>query len=430
MLPIVAIIGKPNVGKSTLFNRFVGSRKAIVSPTPGTTRDRHYHVVEGGKPFLLVDTGGIESKTEGVLEKNIVHQAKLAIEEADVILFLVDAKEELTKEDFFVADLLRKSKKKIILVATKCDRIDLELPELARIGFGMPFLTSAFHNRGIAELRTLMIKHIPRAKKEKPKTKTVNIAILGRPNVGKSSLINRLIGSEKLIASEIPGTTVDSTDVTLEHDGTSYTLIDTAGIRRRGKIGNTGIEKYSFLRSLQTVERADVCVLLIDAQEGITSQDQHIAHYILERYSGLILVLNKIDLLTKGEEDQNRLLTLLRHKFDFVPWAPVVLVSAKTGKNIEKILELSSEIKERRNQTIENSLLKRWIQNAALRHMPASTGKTHARIFRMSQEGISPPFFRITSNVPGMLHFSYLRYLENSFREDFDFVGTPIRFTY
>src|SRR5690606_33574482 len=301
MLPIVAIIGKPNVGKSTLFNRFVGYRKAIVSPTPGTTRDRHYAEVEGKKPFLLVDTGGIESKSEGIIEENIVAQARMAIEEADLILFMIDSKEEITSEDRFVAQLLRKSGKKMIVVASKCDSGLEDFTEFLELGFGFPLPVSATHNLGTDDLLDEIYRHIPKVKVAKESEKdSIRLAILGRPTVGKSSLITKLIGSDELIVSEIQGTTVDSTDIDLEYQDTLFTLVDTAGIRRRGKI-EKGIEKYSFLRSLGASEKADVCALLIDGKEGVTAQDQHVAEYILRNYSGLILVVNKLDLMASGE---------------------------------------------------------------------------------------------------------------------------------
>jgi|CXWL01.1.fsa_nt_gi GTP-binding protein len=427
MLPIVAIIGKPNVGKSTLFNRMVGYRKAIVSPTPGTTRDRHYAQIEGKKPFLLVDTGGIESKTEGVIEDNIVAQAKMAIEEATVILFLVDSREGLTREDRHVADLTRKSGKPILIVATKCDSGKAEVSDLLELGFGEPLEIAATHNMGIDELNYAILKLIPRVKAPK-KTDNIRLAVLGRPNVGKSSLINKLIGSEKLIVSEIQGTTVDSTDVELEHEGTHFTLVDTAGVRRRGKI-QKGIEKYSFMRSLGATEKADVCILLIDGEEGVTAQDQHVANYILDQSCGLIIAVNKLDLMESGEEERAIFLNHLRHKFDFLPWAPVVFISAKTGRHIDKVLELAKSITDVRSTRISTGKLNQWLEKVMLKHMPTGIGRKLPKMYYMTQVGIKPPQFVIFVNGQEFFHFSYLRYLENQLRESFDFNGTAVRIT-
>jgi len=433
MLPLVAIIGKPNVGKSTLFNRFVGKRKAIVSPTPGTTRDRHYAEIEGKKPYLLIDTGGIESKTEGVIEDNIIAQAKLALDEADLILFMIDAKEGMTADDHHVAQLVRKSGKKLIMVASKCDSGMEDISEIISLGFGAPIMIAATHKIGIEELQKSIHKHIRKEKDTQKKKKTapqkekIRLAMLGRPNVGKSSLINKLFGSEKLIVSDIAGTTIDSTDIDFEYHHNTYTLVDTAGIRRRGKI-EKGIEKYSFLRSLQAGDKADICVLLIDGEEGITAQDQHIASYILERYPGVIIAVNKLDLMESGEETRNEFAHQLLHKFEFMPWAPLVFVSAKTGKNIDKILELAQNIKATRQHRIETGKLNRWLQKIILKHQPTGTGRKIPKLFFMSQVDINPPHFIIQVNNEEYFHFSYLRYLENQLRDTFGFEGTAIKF--
>ena len=427
MLPLVAIIGKPNVGKSTLFNRLVGYRKAIVSPTSGTTRDRHYSPIEGKKPFLLIDTGGIESKSEGVIEENIVAQAKMAIDEADVILFMIDSKQEITSEDQHVAQTLRKSGKKMILVASKCDSGLEDFTDFLALGFGFPMPLSATHNIGTDELLDAIYKNIPKVKiPKKSKEDKIRLAILGRPNVGKSSLINKLLGSDQLIVSEIQGTTIDSTDIDLEYNDSTYTLVDTAGIRRRGKI-EKGIEKYSFLRSLGASEKADISALLIDGKEGVTAQDQHVAEYILRTYSGLILVVNKLDLMESGEEERMKFLSYLKYKFDFIPWVPVVFVSAKTGKNVEKILELAKEIEFNRAKRIETGKLNTWLERVVLKHMPTGNGKKIPKLFYMTQVETHPPHFVIFVNSEEYFHFSYIRYLENQLREAFDFTGTAVK---
>ncbi|MDP2691315.1 MAG: ribosome biogenesis GTPase Der [bacterium] len=430
MLPLVAIIGKPNVGKSTLFNRFVGYRKAVVSATPGTTRDRHYAQIDASKPYLLIDTGGIESKTEGIIEENILAQAKMAIEEASVIVFLIDAKQPLTREDHHAAELLRKSKKPIILVASKSDSGQEDLSELYSLGFGDPIRVSATHKIGVGTLEDAIKKIIPRVRiKAQEQPEQTRLAMLGRPNVGKSSMINKLLGSEKLIVSEVQGTTIDSTDIDLEYKGKHFVLVDTAGIRRRGKIGK-GIEKYSFLRSLGSSDRADVCALMVDGLEGVTSQDQHVADYILQRYSGLILVVNKIDLMEKGEEERESFLRRLHSKFEFVPWAPVVFVSAKTGKHVEKILELAEQIKDNRARRIETGQLNRWLERVVMKHMPTGTGRKMPKLYYISQVDVNPPHFVLFCNREEYFHFSYLRYLENQLRESFDFTGTAIKMEY
>lgn len=429
MLPLVAIIGKPNVGKSTLFNRFAGYRKAVVSPTPGTTRDRHYAQIKAKKPFFLIDTGGIESKTEGVIEDNIVAQAQMAIDEAELIIFLIDAKEGMTSEDEHVADMLRKSGKKIILVASKSDSQREDIVEMMRFGFGEPIRVSATHKLGMFELEDAIadnIKKVSLPKEEKEK-ETLRLAIMGRPNMGKSSLINSLLGKEKLIVSDISGTTIDSTDIDFEYEGENFTLVDTAGIRRRGKIGK-GIEKYSYLRSLRAAERADVCVLLIDGSEGITSQDQHVASYLMDYYPGVILAVNKLDLMEKGQETRDEFAHQMMHKFEFMPWVPVVFISAKNGKNIEQILKLAQQIKEVRQERIETSRLNKWLEKTVMKHMPTGTGRKIPKMFYISQVDVDPPHFVMQVNNEEYFHFSYVRYLENQLRETFGFEGTAIKF--
>ncbi|MDF2379009.1 MAG: ribosome biogenesis GTPase Der [Candidatus Gracilibacteria bacterium] len=430
MLPLVAIIGKPNVGKSTLFNRFAGFRKAVVSPTPGTTRDRHYAQIKADKPFFMIDTGGIESKSAGVIEDNIVAQAQMAIEEADLILFLIDAKEGVTSEDQHVADLLRKCGKKIILIASKCDSQQENVIEMLRFGFGEPIMVSAIHLLGMPELEDTIESYIEKVEEpeaEEKKNETLKLAIMGRPNMGKSSLINSLLGKEKLIVSDIAGTTIDSTDIDFEFEDEKFTLVDTAGIRRRGKI-EKGIEKYSFLRSLRAAEKADVCVLMIDGSEGITSQDQHIASYMLDYYPGVILAVNKLDLMEKGSEARDEFAHQMMHKFEFMPWAPVVFISAKNGKNIEQILKLASEIKKARYKRIETSKINKWIEKTMIKHMPTGTGRKIPKLFYISQVDVDPPHFVMQVNKKEYFHFSYMRYLENQLRDTFGFEGTAIKF--
>ncbi len=427
MLPIVAIIGKPNVGKSTLFNEFAGFRKAVVSPIAGTTRDRHYMTIAGSKPYLLVDTGGIASKTKNSLEDEVVAQASLAIAEAELILFLVDSRESLTAEDHFVTKLIRRSNKKCLLIATKCDSPKADLSEFFELGFGEPIGISAIHRLGMETLRKHITKAIPKAVlPAKSRKKTIRLAILGRPNVGKSSLINGLLKENRLIVNEQAGTTIDAVDSELEWNGAPFSLIDTAGVRRRGKI-EKGIERYSFLRSLQAAQTADVCVILIDGEEGITAQDQHIIEYVLEKLPGIIIAVNKLDMFESDEDKKGTLLYHLRRKLQFVPWAPVVFVSAKTQKNLEKLLELSQQIEQERQITIPESILRRWFEKTTADHI--ATGR-HGRTIRMSsfvQKGINPPHFVLTTKSRDLLHFSYFRYIENKLREAFHFTGTAVK---
>jgi len=430
VFPVVSIIGKPNVGKSTLFNRLVGYRKAVVSPTPGTTRDRHFARVEDVKPYLLVDTGGIETETKGDLEESVLEQAKLAIEEATLILFLIDVKLPMTQEDHHVADLLRKSGKKVLLIASKSDSGTEDLSELHALGFAEPLQVSAVHNAGLATLELEILDKIPKVKApKKAAKKSIRLAVLGRPNVGKSSLINRIIGQEKLIVSAVQGTTIDSTDISFEHGDIAFTLVDTAGIRRRGKRGK-GIEKYSFMRSLTAAQGAEVCILLIDAEEGATSQDQHILEYVLKSTPGLILAINKLDLMEKGEEERNLFLGQVQRKFSFVSWAPVVFISAKSGKNVEKVLELAQEIREQRSTRIETNRLNRWLEKVIHKHMPSGAGRRVPKLMYITQVGIDPPHFIIFGKFKGAIHFSYTRYVENQLRESFGFSGTAIKVEY
>lgn len=429
MLPVVAIIGKPNVGKSTLFNRLLGYRKAIVSPVPGTTRDRHYAEIPDRRPYLLVDTGGLASKTEGSLETSIQSQARLAIEEASLILFLVSTKEGLTREDYAVANLLRKSGKTIILLAGKCDSCTESLEDFFNLGFRDPLAISSIHNKGIEELRTLIQQSIPKIKKDLKKGDAIRIAIVGRPNVGKSSLINKLLGEEKVIVSEKPGTTVDSTDTEIIVGDDRFILVDTAGVRKRGKI-KKGIEHYSFLRSLQACRAADVSILLMDSEEGLTAQDQHIAEYILESHSGLILAINKIDVLEKGEEGEEQkgeLYHVLQHKFAFAKFAPVIFLSAYSGENIEHLFALAKKIHERRSLRISTSILNRFLEKVIVDHAPVRKGSHTPKFFYLTQVEVKPPHFVLFVNDPEFVHHSYLRHIENKLREHFDFFGTAIK---
>lgn len=435
--PIVAIVGRPNVGKSTLFNRFIGKRYAIIAEEAGTTRDRIIHKCDiNGFETLLVDTGGLESYKQENIEEDIQTQAKVAIQDADLILFVIDSINELTTNDYTAADILRKTDKPVILVANKCDNPNLEdqTYNIYELGFGEPVKVSAIHKVGLEELNSRIEKSLKKLKfKKRRGTKqepsSTSISIIGKPNAGKSSLVNALLGAEKIIVSDIAGTTRDSIDTDIQYNENTYNLIDTAGLRRRGKI-ERGIEKFSTLRALNAIERSEVVVLLIDGNKGVTKQDCHIAQYALEQEKGLIITVNKIDIIEKGEEVRDRIIRNLRKRFVFVPWAPVVFVSAKNKTNIYKILEIADEIMQERTKRIPTPELNSFLQKATYKHMPASTKISKPKFFYASQVDICPPKFVLFFRNPQNLHFSYPRYLENQIREEYGFTGTSINLTF
>jgi len=445
-IPIVTIVGKPNVGKSTFFNRIVGKRIAITAEEAGTTRDRiFYRIVNPEMDFFLVDTGGVEfGKTKTTIEDNVQAQARIAIEESDFILFMANSKEEFTSADFKVAELLRKKagKKPVLLVSSKCDH-PLDESRLANyyaMGLGDPFPISALHNTGIDHLVAEVIKKLKERhfliKTSKQYLNAVdydkshlNIALTGKPNVGKSSIINALLNQEKLIVSEIPGTTRDVTDSLIRHRGKDYNFIDTAGIRRRGKI-EKGIEKYSVLRTLSAIERCDVALLLIDSSQPISHQDLQNANVILQADKGLVVLANKWDIKTESEmsEEKRRLnfIQYLQSKFSFLPWAPVIFTSAITKKNLSKIFDQLDLIKVERQKRISTAKLNHFIEEVVEKHKPTGTKRIQPKIFYITQVGINPPHFVFFVNKKKYFHFSYLRYLENQLREQFGFRGTSI----
>jgi len=431
--PTVAIVGRPNVGKSTLFNRIIGKRLAIISKEAGTTRDRITQKFDfNGYEVLLVDTGGLEYDKKENIEADIQTQAKIAIADADLILFVVDISSGLTVDDFTATNILRKSKKNVILVANKCDNPNIEenVYNIYELGFGEPIKLSAIHKTGIDDLFYEIEKKLKelefkkRTKKKAPED-LINLCILGKPNAGKSSLVNRLTGSEKVIVSEIAGTTRDTTDTELIYQDKKFNLIDTAGLRRRGK-RNKGLEKFSVIRSISGIERSDIVVLIIDGKEGVTSQDSHIAQYALEAEKGLILAVNKIDLLEKGEEERGHILRKLQRKFSFVPWAPVIFISAKNKRNTYKILDIATEIMGEREKRISTPELNNFLQKITYKHLPASTKIKKPKFLYGSQVDISPPKFALFFKNSKNLHFTYPRYLENEIRREFGFNGTPI----
>ena len=428
----IAIIGRPNVGKSSLFNRLIGKKYAVTSDVAGTTRDRLFHSYEcSDYHTILVDTGGLEYDKKQNIEADVQSQAKIAINEADIVMFIIDNMEELTKNDYLAADILRKSKKEVILVANKCENLATksETYQYYELGFDHAILISAIHNRGIKELEEEIAKRLKKLKISKKKKQiersNCSICIIGKPNAGKSSLVNALFGAEKIIVSDIAGTTRDTIDTEIEYNEKKFNLIDTAGLRRPGKI-ERGIEKYSSLRGLGAIERSDIVVLLIDGTNGITKQDCHIAEYALDSQKGLIIAINKIDLFTDSDEKKGELIWQLQQKFAFVPWAPVVFISTKNKKNIYEILNLSEKIVEERKKRIATPELNKFLQRIMMKHRPASANIRKPKFMYASQVDTNPPkFLLFFKNAPN-LHFSYPRYLENEIRKEYGFNGTAI----
>jgi GTPase len=432
-LPIIAIIGRPNVGKSTIFNRLIGRRHAITSSVAGTTRDRIYHTTKiGDYPSILVDTGGLSFDKQKDLEEDIQTQARLGIADADVIYFVIDASDELTANDFEAAQILRKSKKPVMLIANKIDKKQSEENQynLYELGFAEPILFSALSGDGKDELYSKTTKEFKKLEiipyEESPDRTGINVSIIGRPNVGKSSFINAIVGEKRLLVSDTPGTTLDSTNTMVEKDGEHFTLIDTAGIRRRGKI-EMGLEKFSFMRALDAIYRSDVTVLMIDYAEGLTSQDMHLVAYALDAGKGLILAVNKCDMMEDPKNDEARIAAVLRRRMAFVPWAPVTFISALTGKNVAYLFDIVKKINTERNLEVDPDKLDHALRKFLIKHPPPSRGAKFIKFTGAVQTGVRPPTFELMANYPDAVHFSYRRYLENSLRETFGFDGTAIR---
>lgn len=438
--PIVAIVGRPNVGKSTLFNRLVGKRLAIVSEVPGTTRDRLYAEAEwGGKSFIVVDTGGLEfTFSDGEIEsgsaigKLVRGQAEVAIAEADVILFLVDATEGLTASDLDVVSVIRRSHKPVILAANKADnkaRGD-EAVEFYRLGLDEPIPVSALHGTGTGDLLDRVVESLPPAVEEqKEDGGEIKIAIVGRPNVGKSSLLNRLLKEERAIVSAVPGTTRDSIDTLLDYQGMSLVLIDTAGIRRRGKV-SVGVEKYSVLRAMKAIGRADVVLLMLDATDLVAAQDAHIAGYILEEHKSVVVLVNKWDAVEKDSNTMNEVTRKIRADLRFLDYVPVLFISAKTGQRVDQVLPLALQVQKERLVRIPTGELNRIVQEAVAHHSPPSKAGKRLKFFYATQADVDPPTFVFFVNDTELVHFSYERYLENVLRNRYSFLGTPVLLTF
>lgn len=429
--PLVALVGRPNVGKSTLFNRIAGRQLAIVADEPGTTRDRLYAQGEwSGREFTLVDTGGLEPSGGTDMSDRVREQAEAAIAEADVVVFLVDARDGLTATDSDIAEILRRKARAVVLAASKADneKRRLDSVEFYQLGLGDPVTISALHG-DIGDLLDEIIAHFPPPGDEVETPAAVKIAIVGRPNVGKSSLLNTLVGRERAIVSDVPGTTRDALDTVLSTEKGDVLLIDTAGIRRRGRI-ETGIERYSVLRAMRAIDRADVAVLVLDASEGIALQDEHIAGYILESVKGVIVAVNKWDLVKKGQRSTDEYGQMIRSALNFMDYVPLIFVSAKTGQRVDKLVELALQIKAERMKRVPTRTLNDLMQKVAIKHSPPTGGGKVLKILYATQAEVEPPTFVFFTNDARLVHFSYQRFLENQLREAFGFAGTPIKMVF
>lgn len=448
--PLIALVGRPNVGKSTFFNRLIGEHRAVVDDAPGTTRDRQFGEAEwNGVEFDVVDTGGIEVISRDVNAKplstdsadfipEIRSQAELAITEADAVIFLTDAVTGPTAADHEVADILRRHQKNVdgqmrppvFLAVNKGDNAERrdDAYVFYELGMGDPFAISAMHGLGTGDLLDALIAALP-AQPEAEPDESVKIALVGRPNVGKSSLLNKLLGEDRVIVSPIPGTTRDAIDTKLEYEGIAVTLIDTAGIRRRGHI-DVGVEKYSVLRTLRAIDRTEVVLLLIDAVEGITAQDTHIAGLVIDKSRSVVVIVNKWDAIEKDNQTMQTFTEKVRQELHFVDYVPLLFISAKTGQRVDQVLPTALRVQEERLTRIPTSALNQIIRDAMDKHVPSFKSGKRLKIFYASQVDTDPPTFLFHVNDTSLIHFTYRRFLENQIRERYTFLGTPIRLTF
>lgn len=426
-LPIVAIVGRPNVGKSTLFNRIINERVAIVEDRPGVTRDRNYARASWmGHQFSIIDTGGITWE-DSTIDEEIRAQAEIAIEEADVIVMLADVSQGVTSLDERIAHLLYRADKPVLLAVNKADNPEqrTDIYDFYSLGLGDPIPVSGSHGTGIGDLLDEVVKNFP-ADAEKTEEGVISFSVIGRPNVGKSSIVNRLLGEERVIVANEEGTTRDAIDTPFVKDGTKFRVVDTAGIRRRGKVYEK-TEKYSVMRAMNAMERSDVAILVLDASTGIREQDKHVAGYAHEAGLGMIIAVNKWDLPKKDSSSGKDFEAVIREEFSYLDYAPIVFVSAKTGKNIEQLPKMVKEVYENKNQRIQSSVLNDLLLEAS-RLVPAPMVKgKRLRVYYMTQVKTNPPTFVVFCNDPELMHFSYQRFLINQLRENFDFTGTPIK---
>ncbi|MDO8567164.1 MAG: ribosome biogenesis GTPase Der [Dehalococcoidales bacterium] len=428
--PMVAIVGRQNVGKSTLLNRLAGRNISIVEDMPGTTRDRVFaDITWHGADFTLVDTGGVEMDPISNISLGVRDQVDIAINEASLIIFLMDARSGLTPTDYEVAEMLRRANKPLLLVINKADssRLESETAEFYKLGLGEPIAISAYHGRGTAELLDKIVSMLPPPAPVAAGPAVMKVAIVGRPGVGKSMLLNTLVGSKRAIVGDTPGTTRDAIDTLLDFDGQSVLLIDTAGIRRRGKI-LAGVEKYSVGRSLRAIDRADVVLLVMDASEQVTAQDTHIGGYVQQATKGIVLVVNKWDLVE--EKNQAEWNEYLMSQFKFMSYAPVLYTSAKTGEGVDKLLPMARQVYQERQKRLPTPKVNNVIREAIAVHGPPQSGTKRLKILYATQAEINPPTFVFFANDAKLVHFSYRRYLENRLRQAFGFTGTAIRLVF
>ncbi len=429
--PVIAIVGRPNVGKSTLFNKLIGERRSIVEDTPGVTRDRIYGECEWvGKKMTLIDTGGIEPKTDDTILRQMRFQAELAIETADVIVFMCDVRTGLTADDKEIAVMLKKSGKPIVPCINKCDSVGsvpFEFYEFYELGFDCePIAVSSVHGSGSGDLLDEVVARLPEGAGDEEEDDSIKVAVIGKPNAGKSSIINRILGNERLIVSDIAGTTRDAVDTHFENEHGKYTFIDTAGIRRQSKVHDK-IEKYSVLRANMAVERADVCLLMIDASTGITEQDEKIAGIAHEAGKPTIIVVNKWDAIEKDNGTVKRFEESIRTALAYMPYAPIMYVSAKTGQRVANLFERINYVREQSTLRISTGMLNDVLGEATMRVQPPTDKGKRLKIYYMTQISVAPPTFVIFCNDAALFHFSYQRYIENCLRDTFGFAGTPIR---
>ena len=429
--PVVAIVGRPNVGKSTLFNKLIGTRLSIVDDTPGVTRDRIYAEVSWlNHNFTLIDTGGIEPDTGDIILSQMREQAEIAIETADVIIFMTDVKQGLVDSDSKVADMLRRSHKPVILVVNKVDSFEKMMPdvyEFYNLGIGEPFPISAVNKLGFGEVLDEVVSHFPEGSDTDEEDDRPKVAIIGKPNVGKSSIINKLVGKNRVIVSDIAGTTRDAIDTAIKYNGKEYVFIDTAGLRRKSKI-KEDLERFSIIRTVAAVERADIAILVIDATEGVTEQDAKIAGIAHERGKGIIIAVNKWDDIEKNDKTIYEFTNKIKDTLAFMSYAEIIFVSAKTGQRLNKIYELVDHIVDAQTMRIPTGVLNEILTEAVAMKQPPSDKGKRLKIYYMTQVSVKPPTFVMFVNDVALTHFSYTRYIENRIRESFGFRGTSIRF--
>lgn len=430
-LPVVAVVGRPNVGKSTLFNKLIGQRLSIVEDTPGVTRDRIYSKCEWrSRKFMLVDTGGIEPKEDDKMLTLMRQQAEVAINHADVIIFVTDVRTGVTANDYSVADMLMKSGKPVVLCVNKCDNLGetpMEVYEFYNLGLGDPYPVSSVHGHGTGDMLDEVLKYFPENDEDDYGEEDIRVAVIGKPNAGKSSLINRIAGEERVIVSDMAGTTRDATDTIIEREEGRFVFIDTAGIRRKSKITEK-IEHYSVLRAYMAVDRADVCVIMIDATTGFTEQDSKVAGYAHEQGKACIVAVNKWDAIEKNDKTMQEFRTKLEQDFSFMSYVPFIFISAKTGQRVEKLFEMIKFVADQNSMRISTGMLNDVLAYATARVQPPSDKGRRLKIYYMTQASTKPPTFVMFVNRSDLFHFSYQRYIENQIRTTFGLEGTPVRF--